>query len=468
MIAPSPNPAELLVLVVSQDAAERARWTKRVGSLGYPTHGASSDAEARVAIADRNVGLLLAHCDQLSSADELLASARGVGSDVPIVLLLPRLGLDDCARAIVWGAREALDDGCTDAELGHALLKASTDFESTTSVAGAAQPPFGQSKAMKHLVDQLQRAASGQATVLLRGESGTGKELVARALHAQSPRASGPFVKVHCAALPDTLLESELFGYERGAFTGAVSRKPGRVELAEGGTLFLDEIGDITPAFQVKLLRLLQEREYEALGGRHTLRANVRFVAATHRVLDEMVKTGEFREDLFYRLNVVTLWLPPLRARRDDIAPLAIRFCREFALANGKADVRLSEEALRRLTRERWPGNVRQLQNFLEKLVVLTDQSLITAEDIELELSARGTSFATEQSQHTGARGLGVESAPSEHGAPRTLSEEVRLAERKALVRALRSTQGNRTLAARVLGVSRATLYKKLDEHGLS
>jgi two-component system response regulator AtoC len=458
-----------LVLVVSRDRAELARWTDRVRGLGYPTHGVSSDAEARLAVAERNVGLMLAHCDRLATAGELLSSTRSVGRDVPVLLLLPALGVQDCARAISLGAREALDDACTDAELGHALLKASTDLESVaTGEAGPGRAPFGQSKAMKHLLEQLHRAASGQATVLLRGESGTGKELIARALHAQSPRASGPFVKVHCAALPDTLLESELFGYERGAFTGAVSRKPGRVELAEGGTLFLDEIGDITPAFQVKLLRLLQEREYEALGGRQTLRANVRFVAATHRVLDEMVKLGEFREDLFYRLNVVTLWLPPLRARRDDIAPLATRFCREFAIANGKPDVQLSEEALRRLTRERWPGNVRQLQNFLEKLVVLTDQSLITAEDIDLELSARGTSFATEQSQQTASRGRGVESAPSEHGAPRTLSEEVRLAERKALVRALRSTQGNRTLAARVLGVSRATLYKKLDEHGLS
>jgi DNA-binding NtrC family response regulator len=195
---------------------------------------------------------------------------------------------------------------------------------------------IGSSGVMRELGETITKVANGIATVLVRGESGSGKELVARRIHEESPRAKGPFVKVHCGALPDNLLESELFGYERGAFTGATARKPGRVELAEGGTLFLDEIGDITPAVQVKLLRVLQDREFEPLGGTRTIKADVRFVAATHRDLPSLVAKGDFREDLFYRLNVVSLWVPPLRERPDDVEELALHFCQTVAASNGR------------------------------------------------------------------------------------------------------------------------------------
>jgi two-component system response regulator AtoC len=341
--------------------------------------------------------------------------------------------------------------------------------EGLPSTAAAKGGLLGDSSLMKQVRELIARAAPGTATVLIRGETGTGKELVARAIHSQSPRRDRPFVKLHCAALPDTLLESELFGYEKGAFTGATARKPGRVEVAEGGTLFLDEIGDITPAMQVKLLRLVQDREYERLGSSETRRADVRIVAATHRDLETMVKQGEFRSDLFYRLNVVVVWTPPLRARRDDIEPLAVQFCRTFAEQNAKPRTRLGETGLRALRSQRWPGNVRQLQNLVERLVVIVDGDVIEEADVRRELSQQPL-FST---QVTGAvlrtkgaaETLATEAGSSPNVAP--LSEEVRAAEKRALERALRHTKGNRTLAARLLGISRATLYAKLEEYGI-
>jgi two-component system response regulator AtoC len=286
---------------------------------------------------------------------------------------------------------------------------------------------------------------------------------VARAIHARSSRASGPFVKVHCAALPDTLLESELFGYERGAFTGATSSKPGRVELAEGGTLFLDEIGDINPVMQVKLLRLLQDREYERLGGTRTIRADVRFVSATHRALENMVKAGDFREDLFYRLNVVPIWLPPLRARPDDIGPLARHFCAAFARQHQRPGLALTGGAIEALEAERWPGNVRQLQNLIERLVVMTAGNAIDAPNVRRELSPEIT-FVTKTGGSAVRPPSAVESAS---GAVMPLDDVIRSAERRAIERALQHAKGNRALAARLLGTSRANLYNKLDEYGL-
>jgi two-component system response regulator AtoC len=325
---------------------------------------------------------------------------------------------------------------------------------------------LGESKTMQQVRELIGRAAPGNATVLVRGESGTGKELVARAVHDQSPRRAKPFVKVHCAALPDNLLESELFGYERGAFTGAEARKPGRVELAQGGTLFLDEIGDITPAMQVKLLRLLQDRQYERLGGVESLKADVRFIAATHRDLEGMSERNEFRQDLFFRLNVVPIWLPPLRARRDDIELLARAFCAASAEANGKPGTELDAGALAALRAQRWPGNVRQLQNLVERLVVLTSGPIIGAAEVTAALSGP-VRFVTQ----TAAPGAGEEAqgggVPAACGEVRSLDEEVREAERRALRKALEQAGGNRTEAARILGVSRRTLYTKLQELGI-
>ena len=327
------------------------------------------------------------------------------------------------------------------------VLAAAPHAEEKAAAAGSGAL-LGDSEAMREVERLLGRAAAGDATVLLRGESGTGKELAARALHQRSRRRAGPFVKVHCAALPEALLESELFGYEKGAFTGAASRKPGRVELAEGGTLFLDEIGDITPAVQVKLLRLLQDRAYELLGGTRTQSADVRFVAATHRNLEEMIKAGQFREDLFYRLNVVPVWLPPLRDRSGDVARLVRHFCAE--LAGERRGLELEPAALDLLVAQRWPGNVRQLQNFIERLIVLSEGPVLTLADVERELS----------------RERGPAARPAAGGG--SLESRRQGVERDALQEAIARAAGNRSLAARLLGISRRTLYTKLAEHGLS
>jgi two-component system response regulator AtoC len=320
-----------------------------------------------------------------------------------------------------------------------------------------AATPIAASAAMARVVEIVRRAAASTSTVLVRGETGTGKEVVARALHAASPRASAPFVAVHCGAVPDALLESELFGHEKGAFTGADHRRPGRVESARGGTLFFDEIGDVTPSVQIKLLRLLQEKTYEPLGANASRPADVRFVAATHRDLEGMVKRGEFREDLFFRLAVVPIWIPPLRARRDDIGPLAAHLVAELARANDRPAPRLDDGAIDHLRRQRWPGNVRELENLLERLIVLGDGDTIGPDDVARELSA--VEFVTETTLAPGRAAA--------TGEVRPLGEEVRAAERAALARALAHTKNNRTLAARLLGVSRATLYAKLAEHGI-
>jgi DNA-binding NtrC family response regulator len=310
---------------------------------------------------------------------------------------------------------------------------------------------------MQGVFATIRKVAPTTSTVLVRGETGTGKELVARALHAQSPRKDEAFVAVHCAALPETLLESELFGHERGAFTGAAQRKPGRVELAHKGTLFLDEIGDVPRAVQVKLLRVIQERELERVGGTQTIRIDVRIVAATHRDLEAMVAAGEFREDLFYRLAVVPITIPPLRERADDAARLARHFVAELGKSGARHGVHIDDDAVALLAVQPWPGNVRQLQNFVERLVVLADGERVRRADVERELGR----------VEGGGAWRGSGSGPAA-GAELALGTQRRETEREALVRALAHAGNNRTRAARLLEVSRRTLYNKLREHGLS
>ena len=307
------------------------------------------------------------------------------------------------------------------------------------------------SAAMRDVFALVARVASASSAVLIRGEGGTGKELVARRIHEQSPRRGGPFIKVHCAALPEQILESEVFGYERDAFIGASAQKPGRVELAEGGTLFLDEIGDASALMQVKLLRLLQDREYERLGGAQTLRADVRVIGASHRNLETLRQNGQFREDLYYRLNVVPIVLPPLRERREDVAPLARHFCALAATANQRSRV-IDDDALAVLEATPWPGNVRQLQNFVERMVALGEHPRITRIEVESELARAEGPLADATSNDLGEL---------------ELDAAVRTAERSALERALQKAAGNRVLAARLLGVSRRTLFYKLRSHGI-
>ncbi len=305
---------------------------------------------------------------------------------------------------------------------------------------------IGESGIMQEIFDVVQQVAPTRATVLIGGESGTGKELVAKAIHQLSPRAKQPFVTVHCAALAPTLLESELFGHERGAFTGAHERRIGRFELAQGGTLFLDEIGEIDSTIQVKLLRFLGERTFERVGANKTLTADVRLVAATNKNLEELVKAGKFREDLFFRLRVVEIELPPLRERTGDIPLLAQSFLREFAIENGKSVNDFTVDALEALMSFSWPGNVRELRTAIEHAVVLSKGDRITLRDLPLSV-----------------RHGGVVEKKIFAGKDLTVKD----AEQQLIIRALKETDGNRTHAAKKIGMSRRTFHRKLHEYHL-
>ena len=398
---------------------------------------------------------------------ELLDEIAQRWPEIPVILLTAHGSVGVAVDAMKRGAADFLLKPFDREEILFTVRKQiaaarHADGQPTPTPTEAAAGSVGSSSQdMREVQDLIRRAARGTVTVLVRGESGTGKELAARAIHDDGPRRDGPFVKIHCAALPDTLIESELFGYEKGAFTGAASRKPGRVELAEGGTLFLDEIGDVSPFIQVKLLRLLQDREFERLGSTQTMKSTARIVAATHQPLEELIKQRTFREDLFYRLNVLPIWIPPLRARLGDIDALATHFSRQFGAANGRGELPITPDALARLRQQAWPGNVRQLQNFIERLVVLSDGDRLTAADVDREL-ARQSPVTVTPAVAAGGAGASVDTAPVG-----TLEASRRDAEKDAIATALEKSGNNRSMAARLLGISRRGLYHKLAEHGL-
>lgn len=300
----------------------------------------------------------------------------------------------------------------------------------------------GNSPALRRVVEVCAQAAPSLATVLVLGESGTGKELLARSVHDRSARSKGPFVAVNCAAIPETILESELFGHERGAFTGAVGKKDGRFARATGGTLFLDEIGELTPQVQVKLLRVLQEGEYEPLGGEPT-KADVRVVAATNRDLTAEVAAGRFREDLYYRLNVISVTAPPLRARRDDIPLLVDHFLLVYCAKNGKQKIAVSRGALERLIDYPWPGNVRELENVVERAVVLSRSDTMTEDDLPENLTETKTKVA--------------------HSLEFPIGTPLAEIENRVIRETLRHTKGDKSVAAQLLGISTRTIYRKLD-----
>ncbi|MFC1453342.1 sigma-54-dependent transcriptional regulator [Verrucomicrobiota bacterium] len=312
---------------------------------------------------------------------------------------------------------------------------------------------IGSSSVMRQLFETVRQVAPSQATVLIQGESGTGKELVAHAVHQLSPRANGPFVAVHCAALSSSLLESELFGHEKGAFTNAIARRRGRFELADGGTLFLDEVSEIDPSIQVKLLRVLEERCFERVGGDETVEVDIRLITATNRDLKEVVGEGKFREDLFFRLDIVTVDLPPLRERPDDIALLCSHFLREFSEQNKKPVEGITPEAVNILTAYAWPGNVRELKNTVEKMVVLTRGGRLTARDVPQNIR---DAVRSEGGPRTGADRPGLMHRTD------SLAE----VEREAIFAALRRHGNNRTKAAEELRISRRTLHRKLKQYG--
>jgi transcriptional regulator with PAS, ATPase and Fis domain len=303
---------------------------------------------------------------------------------------------------------------------------------------------------MEEVMGLVARVAPSQATVLIRGESGTGKELIANAIHYASPRSKKPWVKVSCAAIPETLLESELFGHEKGAFTGATHRRIGRFEEADGGSLFLDEIGDLSPSTQVKLLRVLQDKEFQRLGSNLTLKTDVRVVAATHRNLEEAIQKDLFREDLYYRLNVISIALPPLRERREDIPLLIDYFLKKYSEENQKSILDVSREARTLLLRYPYPGNVRELENLVERAVVLCRGELITTQDLPFHLREERSESLWE--------------SPKKE---KSLPESLEVIEKDSILKALHQHQGVQTKAAESLGISERVLRYKMKKYGI-
>lgn len=447
------------VLVVDDDAAVGSVLAALLKQDGFEATFVPSASAALATLEKRPFDLVMSDV-RMPGMDgfALLTTLKRLMPEVPVVLLTAHGTVSMAVEAMKAGAADFVTKPFAKDEVLFCARKALGVTKQRREAPPRDEPSgddgmLGGSKSLDEARALITRAGQSSATVLILGETGTGKELAARAIHARSPRAKEPFVRLTGGAIPDTLFESELFGYEKGAFTGAVNRKPGRVELAKGGTLFLDEVGELSMPIQVKLLRLIQEREFERVGGTETLKADVRFVAATHRPLEQMVREGTFREDLFYRLNVIPIVLPPLRQRADDVDALALHFVTTLGKTHGRK-ASLASDALAVLRAQPWPGNVRQLQNFLERLVVLAPNDALSAADVERELARAGAPASSPSGVQTSA-GQG------------SLDDRRKDAERGAVQDALDQAKGNRALAARLLGVSRRTLYYKLEALGL-
>jgi len=422
----------------------------------------AEDAKAATELIEReNFDVLLSdfrlpHEDGL----KLIARAKSL-SKPPICILMTAYGSEELAvDAMKRGADDYIAKGRMQLDelemrIARALRRQTLEAENVSlrqqlDTKFGLENVIGESPAMKEVFELVQQVAPTRATVMLSGESGTGKELIAKAIHRLSPRAKQPLVVVHCAALSATLLESELFGHERGAFTGAHERRIGRFEQAQGGTLFLDEIAEIDATVQIKLLRFLGERTFERVGSNKTLTADVRLIAATNRNLEELVKTGTFREDLFFRLRVVEIALPALRERTGDIPLLALSFLREFARENGKPVTDFTADALELLMNYSWPGNVRELRAAIEHAVVLCRGEKISARDLPPSVRSGGGAGAADPTRMLARNDLTVKEA-----------------ERQLIIRALKETKGNRTLAAKKIGMSRRTFHRKLHTYHL-
>lgn len=390
------------------------------------------------------------------------------GPDAPILVVLSGFGsIDDAVEAVRAGASDFLTKPVSSEQLrvalGRALERRDLQAENRRLREDLGEryelgKLTSRSPEMQRVFEMVRNVADTRATLLIEGESGTGKTVLARSVHAASSRASGPFVEVNCGALPDTLLESELFGHERGAFTGAVKTRPGKFEVADGGTIFLDEIACASLDLQIKLLRVLQDREFERVGSSETQVVDVRVIAATNQPLREEVAAGRFREDLFYRLNVLDLVVPPLRDRRGDVVMLAERFLAELSTAYGREIEGFEPRALAALTAHDWPGNVRELENSIERAVLLSSGALIPLEALPDELRAA----AVETSDVPTGLGLTGELL---HG--RGLREALELAEKELILWTLRENEGSRKATARRLGINRTTLFNKMTRFGL-
>jgi nitrogen regulation protein NR(I) len=397
---------------------------------------------------------------------EVLRHVRERHPRTPVIVITAHGTVDSAVEALKSGAFDYITKPFDSAELIRTIGKAvKTESLAAHDVVADGPGPeryriIGQSKKIQAIYEIIDKVAATPSTVLITGESGTGKELVAAALHYSSGRRARPFIKINCAAIPRELMESELFGHERGAFTGAVSSKPGRFELADGGTLFLDEIGEIPVEMQVKLLRAIQENEFERVGGIETLRVDVRLVVATNRDLTRLVEEGRFREDLFYRLNVVPIQLPPLRERKEDIPLLVAHFLAKYNARLGRQVQGIQADALAAISAHRWPGNIRELENVIER-------GLLFSTGAELQLGDLPPELAGAQEPPPGGVALPAPAAIEDGSLKDIVKQATAELEKDLIVRALAETQGNVTQAARRLKISRKSLQNKMKEFGL-
>jgi len=445
------------ILVVDDDTAHRTMLKAHLGAEGHEVVEADDGDVAVHLVKEREIDLVLLDLKmQRMGGMEALQAIREINSALPVIILTAFSSVESAVEAMKKGAFDYLTKPVDAGELGLTVARA-FDFDrlqrenATLRERLGERFDFGQiiggSRPMRDLYETLALVAPSDATVLITGESGTGKELIANAVHQNSPRADGPFIKVNCAALHENLLESELFGHEKGAFTGAGERRQGRFELADKGTLFLDEIGDMSPTTQAKILRVLQEGEFERLGGTKTLKVDVRVVTASHKDLERMAGEGAFRQDLFFRLSVVPLHLPALRERPEDIPLLAEHFLRHYSDKNRKDIRSFRLEALEALIAFDWPGNIRELENAVERAVILC---------LDEQITLRELPPAVRQAAETAERPV----------VPRpgmTLKEM----EKEMIIATLQKVDGNRTRAAQILGVSRQTLQNKLKDYDL-
>ena len=448
------------ILIVEDEANIRKILSTMLQAEGYETSERENLAGAKECVRAKLPDVVLSDL-KLGREDgnQLLRWLRDEGIAVPFIILTAHGTVDSAVEAMKQGAFDYLSKPFERAELVRVIQKAvlTGQYQNHSAVkswqADPGQfPMVGKDEKMRKIGGLIDKVAPTDSTVLITGESGTGKELIAQALHERSTRAKGPFIKINCAAIPGTLMESELFGYERGAFTGAVGAKPGRFELADGGTFFLDEVGEMSIEMQVKLLRVLQDKSFERVGGIRTLTVDVRLITATNKDLETEVKAGKFRSDLFYRLNVVPIALPPLRERAGDIPLLAAYFVSKFAEKLKKPAPALAAETLELLTQFPWPGNIRQLENVIERLIVMNETGTITPEQLPEAI------LDFEEERFFATQGGSLKEQ---------VREVTRRIETRAIEEALTETGNNVTQAARKLNISRKGLQLKMKELGL-
>lgn len=447
------------ILIVDDDSAHRKMLEAVLSAQGYEIRQAEDGQTAITAVEKRFYDLILMDVRMtLVGGIEALKRIKEISPGIPVIIMTAYASVSTSVEALKSGAYDYLTKPLDIDELKILINKALRHQQlekENIYLREQLKDRFdfskiiGQSSAMRKLLETIAIVAPTEATVLITGESGTGKELIANAIHLNSPRREKPLIKVNCAALPEALLESELFGHEKGAFTGALTRRQGRFQLAHKGSIFLDEIAEMAPSTQAKILRVLQEREFEPVGSSNTVRIDTRVIVATNKNLKEEIQEGHFREDLFYRINVVTLSVPPLRERREDIPLLADFFLKQYAVKNRRLIKGFTPRATDLLMRYDWPGNVRELENMVERSVIMVRGDMITPDEFPDTLRALDPELLKSEIDLTPGRSL----------------KDV---EKEMILMTLKDTEGNRTHAAKILGISRRTLQLKLKEYGIN